>query len=91
MARWIVLLYRMPSEPSAPRVAVWRALKRLPGGYVQDGAFAAPFTEESDTQLRILAHDIRNQDGQATLLVTDAVDDERHLKQRLASTKGAKA
>jgi hypothetical protein len=89
MARWAVLLYRMPSEPSAPRVAVWRALKRLPGGYVQDGAFAAPLTEETETQLRILAHDVRNQDGEATLFTTDSIDDERHLRQRLA--KGAKA
>ena len=26
---WVLLAYRLPREPSAPRLAVWRQLKRL--------------------------------------------------------------
>lgn len=85
MGRWALLLYRLPVEPSAPRVAVWRALKRRVGGYIQDGTFAAPYTEEGETELRILAHDIRNFGGEANLILFDEVDDERHFKQRMAS------
>jgi DNA-binding transcriptional regulator PaaX len=90
MARWALLLYRMPAEPSAPRVAVWRALKRLDGGYLQDGSFAAPHSEDIETQLRILAHDIRNQEGEATMVISQTIDDERHLKQRLRANRPAK-
>lgn len=82
---WLLLVYRLPSEPSAPRVAVWRALKQLPGGYLQDGTFAAPDSEASEVQLGILAHDIRNLGGDASLLHADRVDDERHLRSRLAA------
>lgn len=32
---WIVLVYRVPSEPSRKRVAVWRDLKRLGALYLQ--------------------------------------------------------
>lgn len=89
MARWALLLYRLPTNPSAPRVAVWRALKRMKGGYVQDGCFAAPCTEEVETVLRIMAHDIRNLSGEANLVLVDQVDDERHLKQRIARASGS--
>src|SRR5260221_10490409 len=83
MAGWLVLVYRLPPIPSAPRVAVWRALQKLPGGYLQDGTYAAPHAVETDVQLRILVHDIRNQGGQASLLRAEWVDDPRHLKSRL--------
>ncbi|MCA1811662.1 MAG: hypothetical protein LC623_06585 [Halobacteriales archaeon] len=86
---WTLLLYRLPPNPSAPRVAAWRALKRLPGGYLQDGTFVAPSTDETDLQLHILAHDIRNQGGEASLLHCDRVDDARHLKARLAASTQA--
>jgi hypothetical protein len=86
MAGWVLLVYRVPPEPTAPRVAIWRALKRLPGGYLQDGAFTALASDETELQLGILAHDIRNLGGEATVLHVDRVDDERHLKQRLAAS-----
>jgi hypothetical protein len=84
---WFVLVYRLPTEPSAPRVAVWRALQRLPGDYLQDGTFVAPASDETELQLQILAHDIRNQGGEASLLHCDRVDDAKHLKSRLAASK----
>jgi hypothetical protein len=27
--RWVMLAYRLPREPSTPRITVWRKLKRL--------------------------------------------------------------
>lgn len=84
MARWTLLVYRLPSEPSAPRVAVWRALQRLSGGYLQDGTYVAPQSDETDLELGILAHDIRNSSGHASILRIDEVDDEAHFKERLA-------
>jgi hypothetical protein len=39
---WIVLIYRVPSESSNARVAVWRDLKRLGGLYLQQAACVLP-------------------------------------------------
>jgi hypothetical protein len=33
--QWLVLVYRVPSEPASRRVAVWRELKRLGALYLQ--------------------------------------------------------
>lgn len=94
MAKWLLLLYRMPPEPSAPRVAVWRALGKLGGTYLQDGAYVLPSSALHREALATLAHDIRNFGGEATLVDAAAVDDERHLRERLAAgarTKPANA
>lgn len=39
---WIVLIYRVPSEPSKARVAIWRDLKRLGALYLQQAACILP-------------------------------------------------
>src|ERR687888_50422 len=33
-ARWVLLAYRLPREPSTPRSALWRKLRRLGAGLV---------------------------------------------------------
>jgi hypothetical protein len=84
MARWLLLLYRMPRHPTAPRMAIWRALQRVEGGeYLQDGVFAVKLTKLNEITLDDLAHDIRNTGGEATV-ATASVDDEPHLLSRLA-------
>ena len=87
MPTWLAFCYRLPSEPSAPRVALWRALQRLDGGLLQDGVFVARDEPETRLALQNLAHDVRNDGGEATLLDIARVDDERHLKARLAARK----
>lgn len=39
---WLLLIYRVPSESSRARVAVWRDLKRLGGLYVQQAVCVLP-------------------------------------------------
>lgn len=77
---WLLLAYRLPREPSAPRVAVWRALKALDGAYLLDGAFVVANTAFHATTLGHLAHDIRNWGGEASLLEVAGVDDERRFR-----------
>ena len=80
MAKWVVLVYKLPPEPSAPRVAVWRALKRLEGRYLVDGAFAVKASEGNELAIRQLAHDVRNYGGDALVLDVSAVDDEAAMR-----------
>lgn len=91
VARRILLLYRLPSEPSAPRVAIWRALKRLDGAYLQDGAYIIRHNELNAVTLDTIAHDIRNFGGEATLINASKVDDEKHLQERLRAAMQAPA
>ena len=39
---WVLLAYRMPREPSTPRIAVWRKLRKLGAVQLVDGFVALP-------------------------------------------------
>lgn len=83
MTKWLLLLYRMPREPTGPRMALWRALKRIEGGeYLQDGVFVVKHTKLNEVTLEDLAHDIRNANGEANL-ATGSIGDEKHLLARM--------
>ena len=65
--RWLILIYRLPREPSRPRVAVWRKLKALGALYLQDGVVALPEDALTREQLEWLQLQIREANGEATL------------------------
>lgn len=64
---WILLIYTMPREPTAPRVAVWRKLKKLAALRLHDAAWILPATPALLEQIRWLATEIREAQGQASL------------------------
>lgn len=68
---WLLLVYRVPSEPTRLRATVWRRLKALGAVYLQNAAAALPRDPGSERALRKLQHDIVQMDGTAVLL--DAV------------------
>jgi hypothetical protein len=39
---WVLLAYRMPREPSTPRIALWRRLRKLGAVQLVDGLVALP-------------------------------------------------
>ena len=39
---WVLLAYRLPREPSTPRITVWRKLRRLGVAQLVDGLVALP-------------------------------------------------
>lgn len=64
---WILLVYRLPREPSRHRVAVWRKLKALGALYLQDGAAVLPEDAFTREQLEWLQLRVREAGGEATL------------------------
>lgn len=64
---WVLLAYRMPREPSTPRIAVWRRLRRL--GIVQpvDGLVLLPEGPRTREGLEWVAERVLAAGGQATL------------------------
>src|SRR5918995_6045830 len=65
--RWVLLVYRMPREPSRHRVAVWRKLRDLGALYIQDGVVTLPEDAVTREQLEWLQVRVREAGGEATL------------------------
>ncbi|MDR0342156.1 MAG: ChrB domain-containing protein [Nocardiopsaceae bacterium] len=65
---WLLLVYRVPPEPSRLRSAVWRRLKRLGAIYLQNSAAALPASVAAERALRKLRSEIQAMPGTAVLL-----------------------
>jgi hypothetical protein len=65
--QWVLLAYRLPREPSTPRIALWRALRRLGAAQVLDGLVALPADSRTREQLEWLADEVIEAGGQATI------------------------
>jgi len=63
---WVMLLYWLPREPSTPRIAMWRRLKRLGVGQLGDGLVALPHDRRTREQLDWLAEQVIEAGGTAT-------------------------
>ena len=63
----MLLVYRLPREPSRHRVAVWRKLKALGALYLQDGVAALPEDAVTREQLEWLQLRVLEAGGEATL------------------------
>jgi ChrB-like protein len=71
---WLVLIYRVPSEPTRYRAAIWRRLRTLGAVYLQNAAAALPATDAGERALRLLRNEIvRDMGGIAVLLRSQAL------------------
>ena len=55
--QWLLLLYKVPPEPTAHRVSVWRKLKRLGAILLHDSVWVLPPSTRTIEELRWLAAD----------------------------------
>lgn len=62
---WVLLVYTLPREPSAPRVALWRKLKKLGALLTHDAVWTLPSTSATREQVRWLTQEIREAGGDA--------------------------
>jgi hypothetical protein len=86
-SRWVLLAYRLPREPSTPRIALWRKLRRLGAGQVQDGLVALPLDARTREQLEWLADEVLEAGGEASVWLAEpaAAAQERALAARMAA------
>ena len=74
MKAWLLLIYKVPSEPSAKRVYVWRKLKGMGALLVQDSAWVLPANRQTREKLQWLAAEIKDMEGGfATMWEADLV------------------
>jgi hypothetical protein len=87
---WVLLSYRLPREPSTPRIAHWRALRRLGAARVHDGLAALPATVETREQLEWLADAVIEADGSANVWLarlTSQADEQALVEQMQADVE----
>jgi hypothetical protein len=66
---WVLLTYRLPREPSAPRLALWRKLRRLGAAQLSDGLVALPADARTREQLEWAAEEVEEAGGSAGVWV----------------------
>lgn len=66
---WVLLSYRVPREPSTPRIAVWRKLKRLGVAQISDGLVALPADPRTREQLEWVAEEVTDAGGSAAIWI----------------------
>ncbi|KAA1183597.1 chromate resistance protein ChrB [Rhizobium tropici] len=69
---WLLLTYKVPSDPATKRVALWRKIKGMGAIYVQNGVCMLPKTDEHLRRFKMLENDIVEMGGEAVILETAA-------------------
>ncbi|UJB46712.1 chromate resistance protein [Streptomyces sp. A1-5] len=87
--QWVLLSYRMPREPSTPRIAVWRKLKRLGVAQISDGLVALPADARTREQLEWIADEVTEAGGTAGIWLAQpgTLTQERELASAMAEAR----
>jgi hypothetical protein len=79
--RWVVLLARVPAEPSRHRVAIWRELRRLGAVAIGQSVWALPDHPAATNGLGRIAELVDRGDGE--LKLRNAADHDQASRERL--------
>lgn len=71
---WFLLTYKVPPEPAAKRIALWRKLKSMGAVYLQNGVCLLPKTDDHMRRLKVIENEIEAIGGEAVLLETVGLD-----------------
>ena len=71
---WLLLTYKVPPQPAAKPIALWRRLKGMGAIYLQNGVCLLPKTDDHARRLKMLENDIAEMGGDAVILETIALD-----------------
>jgi DNA-binding transcriptional regulator PaaX len=77
---WLLLIYRVPSEPSRLRATVWRRIKSLGAIYLQSSVAALPASVAAERSLRKLRSEILDMSGSAVLLSCSVLAGEQEVR-----------
>lgn len=86
---WVLLSYRMPREPSTPRITIWRKLKRLGVAQLGDGLVALPADGRTREHLDWIAEEIVESGGTSSMWLAQpsTLAQERELAAAMAAAR----
>ncbi|WP_236019899.1 chromate resistance protein ChrB domain-containing protein [Sabulicella rubraurantiaca] len=73
-ARWLLLVFQLPSKPAYLRVKVWRRLQALGAVALKNAAYALPLTAEAQEDFGWLAKEIAEAGGEPLVCEARLVD-----------------
>lgn len=71
---WLALIYKVPAEPAAKRIALWRKLKGMGAVYLQNGVCLLPKTDDHLRRLKVIENELASMGGEGLLLETVGLD-----------------
>jgi hypothetical protein len=77
---YILLIYQVPSQPSAARVGIWRELKRLGGLYLQQSVCVFPHNDVTLAALQKIVDRVKELSGTYHLLPLTSLSEEEETK-----------
>jgi len=86
-SEWVLLAYRIPREPSTPRIAVWRKLRRLGAVQILDGLVGLPCDARTKEHLEWIADEVIAAGGEANIWLAQPATkaQERELAAQMAA------
>src|ERR1700722_12460427 len=79
-AGWLLLIYRVPPEPTRLRSTVWRGIKSLGAIYLQNSVAALPVSTANERALRKLRREITDMSGTAMLMSCSVLAGESEVR-----------
>lgn len=78
--KWLLIIYKIPAEPSRYRVSVWRHLKESGAVYLQNSVCILPETNANTEIFRSLSNEIEQAGGECLLLTVKPSDESNRQK-----------
>ncbi len=89
MREWLILVYKIPPEPSRLRAGIWRKLKAAGAIYLQNGVAALPASAANERVMRGIAHEVGAMDGASHLIRGVALGDEAAIMAAFTEARDA--
>jgi len=84
---WLLLIYRVPPEPTRLRATVWRRIKSLGAIYLQNSVAALPANASTERSLRKLRREILDMNGTALLLHSTVLAGEQDVRKAFQAAR----
>jgi hypothetical protein len=90
---WVILVYKIPSQPTRLRAQTWRHLQRIGALYLQDAVSIVPATSELAENMQWIADEIQELGGEAYLFraTTTTPGHEQQVLRRFAEADRTEA